>query len=355
MSSMPKNEQGRPSTPDQLATSRPARNARQRLGRHEKYLNLLERARRLRLDSGLPADLLEQTLKQAQDELPNLTEATAGPIWPRARPKKIETPETCTIYIDECGGHNFTAKERFGAFCVAAVIIRDSDWPNVDREWKAWKQVFLGSESKRVHEPDIRDGNLSFWCGGDALKRQRAIDALPDILGRLSFGAVACVFHRVEYAERIGKGRWDESLPDQAYLMAVDFVIERLAMALYYQLDGAQARVVWESREPAQDARVQYEFARLFLDGTSYVSPSFIRQQLKPGLEFQTKESNNTGLQLADLLARPVAEKILDPASTPERWLAFRTKLCPEQRTGNSILGLKIVPWDDKYAGIWKS
>lgn len=61
------------------------------------------------------------------------------------------------------------------------------------------------------------------------------------------------------------------------------------------------------------------------------------------------KVDNSTGLQLADLLARPVGEKVADPSSQPDRWTTFRDKLCPGTETKNSPLGLKIVPWNEKY------
>jgi hypothetical protein len=137
--------------------------------------------------------------------------------------------------------------------------------------------------------------------------------------------------------------------------MALHFVAERLAIALDKLFGGGRAHVVAESRGPKEDALLQYEFARLQLDGTSYVSASFFRQQLCPGIDFRDKKRSETGLQFADLLARPCAEKVLDPASTPARWPELRSKLCPTQETANSILGLKIIPWDERYVEVWKS
>ena len=48
---------------------------------------------------------------------------------------------------------------------------------------------------------------------------------------------------------------------------------------------------------------LQYEFTRLMLDGTSYIGDSWFRHSLRPGITFEGKDTNNTGLQLADLLA----------------------------------------------------
>lgn len=310
---------------------------------------------RTRLDNGYQAEKVESVIKQGDDELAALASLVGGRIYPRRRPKALDTDRTCTIFVDECGAHSLKAKEKFGAFCLAAIIVADENLREIDRKWKRWKRGHLGSAAKVVHEPDIRRGSNSFWCSGDAAKRQRAVTALDRILGRLDFAAVVCVVHRAHYVEEVGKQALDESLPDHSYLMTMHFIVERLAMALHGQFKGARGRLVVESRGPAEDAKIQYEFARLFLDGTSYISASWIRRQFCPGIEFRTKEENVTGLQLADLLARPCGEKVLDPMSIPDRWKVFREKLCPDTETEHSILGLKIVPWDEPYEGLWKS
>lgn len=54
-------------------------------------------------------------------------------------------------------------------------------------------------------------------------------------------------------------------------------------------------------------------------------------------------------MQIADLLARPCADKVIDPTGEPARWKAFKPKLCTGRVTMNSILGLKIIPWDESY------
>ena len=342
-------------TSKELAAARQPRVATRRKDRHERYLHFLRLALRTRLDNGYSADNLAEVISQGDNELNVLADSAGGRIYSRRRPKAIDTDETCTVYIDECGAHSLKAKEKLKTFCLAAVIIRDSDFKDVDSRWKQWKRDYLGAATKRVHEPDIRYKRKSFWCGGDDLKRMKAVAALDRILERLNFTSLAVVVNRPEYVRQIGIRALDDSLPQHPYLMSMHFLAERLAMALYSHFNGARARLVIESLEASADAKMQYEFSRLFLDGTSYVASAWFRQQFLPGIEFRVKEQNSTGLQLADLLARPCAEKIQRPASTPARWPVFREKLCPGVETANSIIGLKIVPWDDRYQGIWKS
>jgi hypothetical protein len=43
------------------------------------------------------------------------------------------------------------------------------------------------------------------------------------------------------------------------------------------------------------------------------------------------------------------------PTSYPYLWPEFRGKLCQGHETKNSILGLKIMPWRERYKDLWKS
>ena len=343
------------STSEELSAARETRVAARRKDRHERYLHFLRWALRTRRDNAYSADKLDDVLKQGEHELEALVETAGGRIAPRRRPKATGSKETCTVFIDECGSHSLTVKEAFKAFCLAAVIIRDSDFPAIDGKWKRWKRKYLGSANKLVHEPDVRYGNKSFWCDGDHARRAKAVEALSNILDRLDFTAIVCVVNRPAYVKEIGVKALYDSLPQHIYLMTMNFLMERVAMALHGQFNGARARFVIESRGPFEDANMQYEIARLFLDGTSYVSATWFRRQFFPGVAFREKDRNCTGLQLADLIARPCGQKVIDPTSTPARWPVIRKKLCLGMETGHSIVGLKIVPWDDGYQGIWKS
>lgn len=318
---------------------------------HEASLNyqaMLAIARRIRLDMGKDAEIVASAIRQAEDEFAAIIARVGGKIVGRARPAAAST-ETFTVYVDECGQHSLRAKDPFKAFAVAAVIVSDKDADSFDRTWKAWKRDNLGSEEKLVHEQDIRSKHKSFWCDGDENKRANAVLRLPDIIGKLEFLGICSVIHREKYVEELGDLPLNSMLPNHAYTMSFQFLAERIALALQHNYGGAKARLVLEARGSMEDAQLQYEFARLFLDGTAYLSSAFFRHHFFPGLQFKTKKDNVSGLQLADLLARPCAEKVIAPESNPPRWEAFKAKLVPGRFTQHSILGLKVLPWNECY------
>jgi hypothetical protein len=276
-----------------------------------------------------------------------------GRIFSRRRPTgRVHAPERdCTIFLDECGSHSVAASDVFPVFALAAAIVPKGAYPDIDVRWRAWKATHLGTQDAVVHEPDVRKGDGYF----DLPNRSEVLRSLSLELAALDFMAVVVAVNRPDYRTQFGTGPLDGSLPSHLYLMSLDFLFERVAMALDLHFSGGRAEVVAESRGPKEDALLQYEFARLHLEGTSYISAAWFRQVLHPGIRFEGKEANSTGLQLADLLARPCAEKVADPAGTPDRWPEMRCKLSPGQETKHSIIGLKVVPWQDRYDGLWES
>lgn len=342
-------------SPEKMKASIDARVAIRRLEQHERYLALLRQAQRIRLNSNAP-DTLVNIITSGESELQSLLARSGGKVSPRRRPQKTTTPNNrCIIFVDECGASSLTSPDEFKAFVMSAVIVPEDHYSKLDTEWKQWKAKNLGSTDKIIHEPEVRREIGPFYFHKNISKRSLVIQSLNELIVKLDFAAVVCVVNRPEYLSEFGINSMDKSLPEHPYLMTLDFLMERLVIVLERQFGGARAHVVAEARGPLEDALLQYEYVRLQLDGTSYVSSSWFRQQLVPAIEFRTKKENCTGLQLTDLLARPCGEKVLDPPSTPARWPQFRDKLCLGQETAHSILGLKIIPWNDRYVDIWKS
>jgi hypothetical protein len=134
--------------------------------------------------------------------------------------------------------------------------------------------------------------------------------------------------------------------------MAIDFVMERFVHYLRVAGDSGRGSVIAESRETKEDIFVNHEYVRLQKEGTQFVSESDFRWYLSPYMSFLRKSANSTGLQIADIAARPLAEKILDPSSSPKRWDVISGKLYDGLQGRPESYGLKIFPlveWNDPF------
>ncbi|HLI50354.1 MAG TPA: DUF3800 domain-containing protein, partial [Thermomicrobiaceae bacterium] len=254
------------------------------------------------------------------------------------------------LFLDECGGHApLSEDERFPVFCLCGVVVDAERYTTFDRQWKSWKAEWLGSWRIRVHEPDVRRRSDRFHSN-DPDRESEIIASVGKALDELDFVCISAVIDKRALSELHGDGAVDGFLPSSAYLMCLDFVIERFVHFLYYAGSDARGLVFAESRGAREDAEVHAEFIRLLLEGTQWQSDSWFRYQLRPYIEFLRKERNSSGLQVADLLSRPIAEKALQPSTSPERWEIVKHKFYDGCQARPASYGLKIYPAVDVSA-----
>lgn len=338
-------------THKELAKSRDPRLAQQLLVQQENYINLLRQAASLLGDANPQSSgVIDQLIQTGLQDLNRLRQLFNGRVVSRKRPQNRSSVDRCCVYLDECGAHELRAQDPYRVFVLSAVIIRDSDFGEVDRAWKDFKTRALGSPDVLVHEPDVRKADGPF----DNPHRNYKLAEMRRTFASLPLTIVTVVVHRDDYLQDFGLGPVDSSLPAHIYWMALDFLMERVAMTLDLQFMGAAARVVAEARGPLQDTELQYEYARLLIQGTSYIWDGWFRRTFPPGVTFEPKTTNSTGLQLADLVARPVGDKVINKRKNPYLWDEIRVKMCPLVETQNSILGLKIMPWRARHKELWR-
>lgn len=130
------------------------------------------------------------------------------------------------------------------------------------------------------------------------------------------------------------------------YCMAV--LMERFVFFLKRQ--GAQGDVMAESRGGKEDMRLKDSFHRLWEHGTDYVEPEQFQNFLTSGqLKVKSKSNNIAGLQLADLLAHPSRNEMLDEQKLLVGNLAPFAKQVIEvltekyDRQGTKLFGKKFI------------
>lgn len=327
------------------------RAARLKLARAQDYLAHLEFARRAKTRLDNDTAQLDEEMIRARNAVQKYSAWADARIDPRRRlpvilPSEDSPPRReYLLFLDECGIHPLSPdSDQFPLFCLCGVIVDVERYATFDRLWKTWKAKWLGSRRVIVHEPDVRKRSHHFHVTGDPAREQAILDSLAAQLAELEFWCIAAVIDKRRFAQLYASGNVDDFLPKSGYLMCVDFIFERFVHFLYYAGENAQGAVIAESRGLREDAEVHAEFLRLQLEGTQWHAEHQFRGQLRPFIEFKRKDCNSSGLQIADLVARPVAEKVREPEATPERWQSVASKFYDGGKERRSSYGLKIFP-----------
>ncbi|MEK9137306.1 MAG: DUF3800 domain-containing protein [Bacteroidota bacterium] len=338
-----------------------ARRAKWDLDRLESCIAALCMARSLHASSGLDTTELDRLIDASTSHRDSLIQGlNQGRLEPRHNRARLPAGAPIqrsryVIFLDECGGHSRPVEGELQAFCLCAIAVEERVYEEIFvPRWEGLKARFLlyrdsvsglvRGKSAVTHEPGLRPDKLRYRLrhipNGVALFEKE----LSEFIEQVPFDVVAAVVLKREHFQQYGNNPIDAFLPSSIYSVCLDFIMERSVHFLSHKGNGAYGRIVAESREKREDAILQYEFVRLQLEGTQYISGSWFRQQLSPTIEFRVKADNVAGLQLVDVLARPIAEKALSPGMPSVRWQAIKIKFYDGCQDRPESYGLKVFP-----------
>ena len=116
--------------------------------------------------------------------------------------------------------------------------------------------------------------------------------------------------------------------PWNSYEIALHFCLERLLTFLLRKGEaGKQVHVIFECRGKAEDAELELAFRRIVAgeNAWGWVASNFTGPDFVP--KFSKKSENLVGLQLADLIARPIALSTIRLSQTNRAFEVIATKL----------------------------
>lgn len=313
--------------------------ARQRMREIENALPALQLARSTLHALNVPDASLIGTIKSLTDELTVLRKRAGLPISPRDRPKLFPRDPTKiprrNIYLDESGTRDPKPQIGFPLLVLTAVAFEPSHYWEVlqPAAVKIKKEYFPEREGVYFHEPQMRKAKGKFAFNGD-VARQRAFYAdYTTFINDAEFMCAAVVLNKQELLELYNIGRADRYLPQDAYAIAYDLLLETTCHMLHYECDDARGSVYPEATQATLDAALQAEHARIFLRGTRSVSGSWFQHQMRTGLHF-FKKRECLGIEIADSVSRTVAEHAMDWGEDVPLWKQIEPKLyCADRLT----------------------
>jgi len=239
------------------------------------------------------------------------------------------------VYVDESGDHGLASIDpNYPVFVLAFCIFKKDDYcSHVQPAVTALKFKHFGHDMVVLHEYEIRKKRKPFGFLKDPARHPVFMKDLDDLVAAAPFTLIASVIRKEDLKAAYG-------LPDNPYHLALSFGLERIA--LHLGLTGAvspQLHVVFEQRGKKEDQELELEFRRI-CDGHNATGKS-----LPFEIEFADKQVNSSGLQFADLLARPIGRKIIAPKQPNRAYDTIHKKLRKNPWSGGvKGWGLKVFP-----------
>ena len=238
------------------------------------------------------------------------------------------------IYVDESGDHQLAAKNReYPMFVLAFCIFEVSHYTkNVVPSIEEFKFKYFGHDMTILHEREIRKSLPPFELLRDSEIRENFIKDFSEIIEKSRFTIVATAIKKDEYIS----SNLSEENP---YHVAMEFGLERVFMEL--QAHGQRGRktfVVFEARGKKEDTELELEFRRIMDKSTM--------EDIGETLDFLcvSKKTNSSGLQIADMLARPIGRHMLNPEQPNRAWASIYEKIRKSPKGEVQGWGIKIYP-----------
>jgi hypothetical protein len=265
--------------------------------------------------------------------------AEATPLEKPSVPSTEKRFSDYVVYVDESGDHSLTSIDPgYPVFVLALCVFHKRHYseqiiPAVEK----LKFNYFGHDSVVLHENDISKQKGAFAFLSHRPTRIAFMERLNSIIDASNFILIACVVDK----PRLSRSTGANSNP---YHIALGICLEALNGFLCEKgQEKLRTHVVVECRGKKEDIELELEFRRI-RDGNSLGS-----QYLPFDIVFADKKTNLTGLQLADLVARPVGVNYLRPAQSNQAFELLKRKFyCDGGRNtvgmGYENVGLLIYP-----------
>lgn len=216
------------------------------------------------------------------------------------------------IFVDESGDPSISSIDpEFPFFVLVFCIFKKSDYfsqtlPRMGQ----FKFRYWGHDLVILHSHEIRKEQNQFSMLVNADYRNHFLNDLTDLIDSFCFHIVAEVINKYDFVR-------DSGYSNNPYSVALHLCLEKAYMFLHAcgQGDGL-THVVVEKRGAKEDKELTTSFQQI----THFPLQSF-------QLEFAGKQLNSSGLQVADLVAYPIARNAIKPLQTNRSFEVVRKKI----------------------------
>lgn len=238
------------------------------------------------------------------------------------------------VFADESGDHGLdTIDAGYPVFVLAFCVIGKADYVGrIVPAFQHFKLKHFGHDNIILHERDIRKDSGDFAFLKSKARKQAFLDELTRIVAEAPFTLICSVIRKEALKRRYTN-------PGNPYHIALGFGLERVQSCLRdHGVGSAKTHVIVERRGRREDAELELEFRRVCDGG------NFRGEQLPLEIVFADKRANLSGLQLADLVARPVGMSIHRPGQANRAFEVVAEKFYTNAAGKRLGWGLKCFP-----------
>ncbi|MCW3083091.1 MAG: hypothetical protein JWP12_457 [Bacteroidetes bacterium] len=238
------------------------------------------------------------------------------------------------LFVDESGDHGLKNIDcDFPVFVLCGVIFSEDQHSVFRERMHQLKTDVWGSKEVIFHSRDIRKCEKEFQVLFDLEKKKMFYERLNAIISGSDYKIISAVIQKDDYIKKYGR-------LGNVYAICLSFLIERTIFYLDTKSKPIQLEIIVEKRGKLEDQELLKHYNEVHSIGTGYVTSARIKNY-NTRFRFKSKKENINGLQLADLVAYPIARHIIEPSKINPAFNVLEAKFYEE---GGKRYGLKKYP-----------
>ncbi len=222
------------------------------------------------------------------------------------------------VFVDESGDHGLVSIDpNYPIFVLAFCIMKKVDYWNIlTPRLQEFKMVHFGHDGVVLHELAMRKGMGDFSFLNSQRRKDDFMEDLTRIIEETPFFIASIVFRKDVLKE--------SENPGNPYHLALGWcLIQTYGFLIEYGADHQTTHILFEKRGKREDGELKEEFERIRERRHQEGSRTPFE------MVFVDKKANHIGLQLADLVARPIGLSFLRPEQPNRAYDILKKKFLP--------------------------
>lgn len=242
------------------------------------------------------------------------------------------------FFLDETGDHGLTYIDKnFPLFVLCGCLFQEETLKKVEEKIDALKLKFFKSKDVILHSREIRKCEGAFQILFDLKLKEEFYKDLNRTLQEADYKIIGVGINKEEHIKKYGNQAYDP------YGISLYFVIERMIFCLDSLDRNATVDIKLETRGRKEDVLLTAHLNSIMDRGTTHVDRDRLkRKQLN--FKFSSKRDNLVGLQIADLIAYPLARHLLNPKEPYVPFEVIEKKIYCDKSGKYDGWGLKLFP-----------
>lgn len=222
----------------------------------------------------------------------------------------------------------------FPVFTLCGVLVSRENNRKLENEFNALKTELWGSKNVIIHSREIRRCKNEFINLLDPDTKNQFYERVNTILSQNNvYVVVACTILKEAFIRLF-------SNTEDVYGLSLSYLIERSIFCVDDNCGDGEIDIIFEKRGKIEDRTLTKFYNGLRVTGTKWVEPERLQERIR-AFSSRAKKDNIIGLQIADLIAYPIARKVLNPDAPNPAFEIIKPNIYSSH---GAMLGFKVIP-----------